>query len=251
MTSGAVSILTYHSLDETGSVISTAPAVFKAQMRSLQARGFKGVALGELLDGWEGRRDGSRDVAITFDDGIRNVAVEAQPVLEELGFRATLFVVAGRLGATNDWPGQAAGMPRLPLLGSHELRELDRRGVFEIGSHGTDHASLQGGSESVLQREVVDSQSTLEDALGHPVALFAYPYGRLDARAHERARGLYRAACGVRLRAAVALDDRHDLPRVDAYYIRHPRLFRLLETGPGRAYLALRSAGRRVKQALG
>lgn len=250
MTPDAVPILTYHSLDESGSVISLSPAAFRLQMHSLRARGFEGLALRDLLDAWDGRRSFARPVVLTFDDGFRSVAEQAQPVLAELGFRATVFVVAGRCGGWNDWPGQPPALPRLPLLARDELRALERGGVFEIGSHGFDHVRLERARDDVLEREVAASRQDLEALLGHEVALFAYPYGRFDAGAYERVRAQYRAACGVRLATARRGDDRHALPRLDTYYLRHPRLFRFLGTPLGRAYLGLRAAGRRVKQAL-
>jgi hypothetical protein len=43
-------ILTYHSIDESGSVISIAPAVFEQQVRWLAASRVKVVSLTDLLD---------------------------------------------------------------------------------------------------------------------------------------------------------------------------------------------------------
>src|SRR3954471_12903485 len=48
-----VPILTYHSLDETGSVISISPRIFQAQMRALHDQGFQAIRLIDLLNAWE------------------------------------------------------------------------------------------------------------------------------------------------------------------------------------------------------
>jgi peptidoglycan/xylan/chitin deacetylase (PgdA/CDA1 family) len=243
----AVPILTYHSLDDSGSVISVPPAAFREHMRGLRDKGFTGIALGRLVDAWDGR--GSlppRPVVLTFDDAFRNFAEAGRPVLEAAGFAATVFAVAGRCGQTNDWPGQLARVPRLPLLSAAELRDLAAAG-FEIGSHGLTHAALDGLSAQEAEREIVGSKRALEDALGRPVEVLAYPYGRTSAAIRGLAAAHYRACCGVAMAAARASHDRHALPRIDVYYLRRPGLFRTLGTPLGRGYLALRGFGRRLR----
>jgi peptidoglycan/xylan/chitin deacetylase (PgdA/CDA1 family) len=243
----AVPILTYHSIDDSASVISVGPAAFRAHMQDLRDRGFTGIPLGRLLDAWEGRAAlPPKPVALTFDDAFRNFAACARPVLESHGFAATLFAVAGRCGGTNDWPGQLPSVPRLPLLSAAELRELGTAG-FEIGSHGMTHAALDRLSAAEGEREVVESKRALEDAVGRAVDVLAYPYGRAGVSVRHVAAAHYRAACGVVLATARAADDRHALPRIDAYYLRRPGVFRMLGTPVGGAYLALRAAGRRVR----
>jgi len=244
---GAVPILTYHSLDDSGSVISVAPAAFRAHMRSLRDRGFSGIALGRLLDAWEGRASlPPRPVVLTFDDAFRNFAEAARPVLEASGFGATVFAVAGRCGGTNDWPGQLARVPRLPLLSAAELRELAAAG-FEIGSHGLTHAALDGLPPAEAEREVVGSKRALEDALGRAVEVLAYPYGRSGGGVRAVAAAHYRGACGVEMAAARAAHDRHALPRIDVYYVRRPGVFGAMGTPLGRGYLAVRAWGRRLR----
>jgi peptidoglycan/xylan/chitin deacetylase (PgdA/CDA1 family) len=242
-----VPILTYHSLDDSGSVISVSPAAFRAHMQALRDRGMAVLSLGRLLDAWEGRASlPPRAVVLTFDDAFRNFADAARPVLEPLGFTATLFAVAGRLGGTNEWPGQLARVPRLPLLTAAGLRELNAAG-FEVGCHGLTHAALDGLSRAEADREVVGSQRALEDALGRPVDLLAYPYGRSGTAVRALAAAHYRAACGVEMGAARSGHDRHALPRIDVYYLRPPRLFATLGTPLGRGYLAARAVGRRLR----
>ena len=243
----AVPILTYHSLDDSGSVISVSPSAFREHMGSLRDNGFSGIALGRLLDAWEGRASlPPRPVVLTFDDAYRNFAEAARPVLEAAGFSATVFAVAGRCGGANDWPGQLAGVPRLPLLSAAELRDLSAAG-FEIGSHGLTHAALDGLSAGEAEREVVGSKRALEDAIGGRVEVLAYPYGRTNAGVRGLAAVHYRASCGVEMRTARAGHDRHALPRIDVYYLRRPGLFRTLGTPLGGGYLALRGLGRRLR----
>lgn len=246
----SVPILTYHSLDDSGSVISVAPGVFRRHMDLLRERGFQGIALGDLLDGWEGRTAlPSRPVVLTFDDGFLNVAEHAAPVLDGLGFRATIFVVAGYCGATNDWPTQSPRVPRLPLCSWSDLVRLSD-GSFEIGLHGFNHTPLDGAAPEVERSEIVAAKRLVEERLGRAVRAFAYPYGVASPAARELVRQHYRGACSTRLAVAHRDDERHWLGRIDAYYLRRPWLFRLLATPLGDIYLGLRACGRAVRAAL-
>jgi peptidoglycan/xylan/chitin deacetylase (PgdA/CDA1 family) len=159
---GAVPILTYHSLDGSGSVLSTPPPVFRRQMQTFARRGFQGLALGQLLDAWEGRAPlPRRPLVLTFDDAFRGVLEHAAPVLAELGFRATVFAVAGYVGRTNDWPTQGPGVPRMPLCSWSELRDL--LPVAEIGGHGFDHRPLLESLDAEARgREVGGCRRALE-----------------------------------------------------------------------------------------
>jgi peptidoglycan/xylan/chitin deacetylase (PgdA/CDA1 family) len=49
------------------------------------------------------------------------------------------------------------------------------------------HADLTTLSDFELDRELAMSKSTLEDRLGKPVTLFAFPYGRFSRRVWEAA----------------------------------------------------------------
>jgi peptidoglycan/xylan/chitin deacetylase (PgdA/CDA1 family) len=246
----AVPILTYHSLDDTGSVISTAPEVFRRQMESLRDWGYQGIRLSDLLEAWEGEAVlPPRPVVLTFDDGFGNVLEHAAPVLQDVGFRATVFAVAGYCGAKNDWPSQPAAIPRLPLLSWSGLRELGQAGC-EIGAHGVTHAPLTQLGPPDARREILGSQAALQDGLGQAVTVFAYPYGLADALHRQIVGTHYRGACGVGLGLARPGHDRACLRRLEMYYYREMAQFRLFPTWMGPLYLALRSVGRACRAAL-
>ena len=246
--SKAVPILTYHSLDDSGAVTSVAPRDFREQMRILAERGFTGISLSMLLDSWEsGAQLPSHPVVLTFDDGYANVLEHAAPLLNDLGFRATLFVITGRCGQSNDWPDQLSGTPRLPLLSWSALAEMAGIG-FEIGAHGVTHRPLIRISRAEATREIEESKSAIEDQFGRPVQTFAYPYGLSDRATRQVVRQHFRAACGTRLDKAKPTHDRYQLPRLDVYYFRSPAVFRTFETPIGRAYLHLRAAGRELRK---
>src|SRR5688572_13678458 len=130
-------ILAFHSIDDSGSVLSYRRDELAALLDGLREEGVALVPLGELL---VPRRDGRHRVALTFDDGLRSV-LDALPLLR--GVPATIFVVAGRVGLDNRWPSQPAGIARFELLTWPQLAELRDAG-FEIGGHTATHPDLRG-----------------------------------------------------------------------------------------------------------
>ena len=96
---GSLTILTYHRVDEPSarpdlmpSLVSATPADFGSQI-ALVARDFDAVSLTDVLDALDDpRRLPRRAVLVTFDDGYRDFATNAWPVLREASVPATLFV---------------------------------------------------------------------------------------------------------------------------------------------------------------
>lgn len=68
-------------------------------------------------------------------------------------------------------------------------------GGHEIGSHGLSHELLPQCPNELIEKEVTDSKSRIEERLGHDVLSFCYPNGDVDDRTENAAREAgYRAA---------------------------------------------------------
>jgi peptidoglycan/xylan/chitin deacetylase (PgdA/CDA1 family) len=242
-------IITFHSLDDSGSVISMPPRRFARIVQEISAAGWLGCSVSEALAAWRVGDHRPRRVALSFDDGYRNLLDEALPVLRDAGFNATVFVVAGRCGKDNRWPGQPSSIPRLELLDWKQLEQLLAAG-WEIGSHGVDHLTLPALTRERAARELRDARELLQQRLGCDVPVFAYPYGALDATVRELAREVYDGACGTRLALATAADlaDPFELPRLDAYYLRGFSATKAIDSAIGRGYLTLRRWARQARQ---
>lgn len=188
-------ILMYHGVADVAedpNQLCVTPSRFAAQMAALQRLGLRGVAIGTLVDAMRaGRQRGL--VGITFDDGYVNVLEAALPELKCRGFTASVFIISGRLGGTNDWDDG----PSWPLLSASQVGELAAAGM-EIGSHSTTHLRLASLPASQLEAEVGGSRSSLGELVGAPVRGFAYPYGSMDAAARRAVRDAgYDYACAV------------------------------------------------------
>lgn len=226
-------ILTYHSLDDSGSVISVSPALFARQMEVLAGSGVPVARLTEL------RSSPAPAVALTFDDGFQNFAEVAAPVLARYRFPATVFLVSGYCGAANDWPSQWPGVPRLPLMTWSTIQGLSRAGV-EFGAHTATHPDLGRLDEAAMREEVLSSKRRIEDATGREALAFAYPYGSMPEPARRLVAEHFRAGCSTRLGYVTAGSRPETLERLDVYYLARLSLFRHLFASPARWYLALR-----------
>ena len=220
-------ILTYHSLDDSGSVISVSPHTFAQQMRSLATSGVPVAPLSDVL-----LRRGS--VAITFDDAFQNFSEVALPLLAKYNFPATVFVVTGFCGGFNDWEQYGHAVPRLPLMDWDRIRSAVAAGI-SFGSHTHTHEKLElANADEQMKR----SQDELQQRLGQASPLFAYPFGHVGRGVRDRAAALFSYACGTELGYVNGGSDKICLPRIDAYYLSQD--VPALMTARGRGYVSFR-----------
>lgn len=241
MNGGRSAILTYHSLDDSGSVISTSPSQFKRQIEFLAASGIPVVPLDQV-------RECPGSVAITFDDGFCNILDHAIPALERQRFPATIFVVSDYCGRGNNWPSQSAGIPSLPLMSWEELAGLPA--LISVGAHTATHPNLMRLSVSECEQEMRECQTRIEQSLGRPVRWLAYPYGASSPKVRSLASQFFDLAVGTSLRFLPSQCDPLDLPRIDTYYFRGWLSLERLFTPSGGLYLGARALLREMRGSL-
>lgn len=236
-------ILTYHSIDDSGSVISLPDSVFRRHAAWLGSGAVRVTGVGELL----ALDPDEEAVAITFDDGFANFGSTAWPILQEHGLPATLFVVSDHIGGTNDWGGKTdPAIPELPLLDWDSLGDLAERGV-ELGSHTRRHPRLPGLDPERLEDEVAGSAETIARRTGVSPIGFAYPYGAVDARSEQAVHRSYEWACTTELTWLSNRARPHRLPRLDSYYYRDTALIERWGSNAFRRHVRLRGSARRLR----
>jgi peptidoglycan/xylan/chitin deacetylase (PgdA/CDA1 family) len=215
-------ILMYHSVvdyERDPHLVTVRPERLEAQLWWMRRRGLVGVGVGELL---AAPRRGM--VGLTFDDGYRDFATEAVPLLLRHGFRATVFVIAGLPGGHNRWDPDGE---RKDLMTTDEVRAVADSGM-EVGAHGLTHVPLGAGAD--LGGEVAESRRLLADVVRRPVPGFCYPYGAHDdaaVRAVARAGFGYACATGRPARPGrfalprTYVGDRDGVLRLEAKRARH------------------------------
>ena len=173
MSKHCITFLMYHELEIPGRQLCQsepgytryvlAESTFRAHMQYLKGNGWQGASVSGTLPFRTGR-----NVTITFDDGCETDLLAAAPILRQVGFNATFFVICGRLGK----PG---------YLSPAQLKELSSQG-FEIGCHSMTHPYLTDVDENTLRHEIADPKSQLEQIIGRPVYHFSCPGGRCNPR---------------------------------------------------------------------
>lgn len=168
-------ILMYHQIGRSSerSSVHVSPETFERQMQFLKVHDYRVWPLEDVVAALKQRRKlPPKTVAITFDDGTLDTIQNAFPVLKQMEFPATVFMITDNIGR----PG---------WLSEEDLRVLDAGGVH-IGSHTVHHAFLPDiDDRQQVLRELTGSKRALEDILGHPVTLFSYPAGGVTESIRE------------------------------------------------------------------
>jgi peptidoglycan/xylan/chitin deacetylase (PgdA/CDA1 family) len=116
-------------------------------------------------------------LAVTFDDGYKDVLTTAAPLLAARGIPFTLFASVDHV---------RKGSPL--YLNEAELKALSRVPGVAIGSHAVTHRPLTSLSDQELSQELSSSKKYLEDLLGRSVEAVSYPYGAVDRRVRDAAK---------------------------------------------------------------
>lgn len=243
-----IHVINYHSIDDSGSVLSIAPALFRSHIQAWKRRGARFFTLeeAELFVRGESSVSAGLNILITFDDGLESVYREAFPILRDAGATATVFICTALMGRDNMWPGQPDWVPRMDIMTWDQASEMAEAGI-EFGSHLLDHPDLAEISEPEGKRQIVESSEEIERRLGTKPRALAFPYGRSTQANRRDAAEVYALAFGTRLGPTYSGGDPMDLPRLDAYYLKTRVIYENIDRPIGRAYLALRSAIRRLR----
>lgn len=176
-------ILTYHKIGpqfDLG-VNHQSPNQFYAQLKTLAEAGFSAVSLKQLSRLQPSLDD--KKFAITFDDGYENIYACAFPVLLELGFTATVFMVTGFAGKYNSWDFNF-GRKGFKHLTWEQIGEMAKYGI-SFGSHTVNHQDLSKLDRKYVEYELKISKETLEDKLGQEVKYLSYPFGKYNPLIQE------------------------------------------------------------------
>lgn len=168
-----VPILLYHRISAPpghvpGRALYVAPALLRRQVAALARAGYHGVTLTQVWRHWHGgARLPSKPIVVSFDDGYASQYRRGLPVLRRYRWPGLLNLQWNRVGV----PG---GLTRA------QVRALAGAG-WEIADHSFTHPDLTRVDAATLTHEVADSRTTMQRALGLPIAFFCYPYGHVDA----------------------------------------------------------------------
>ena len=216
-------VLTYHAIDAGGGVIATDPSWFAETLDALARGGLPRRST------WT---TGSRGAAPTSTAGSPWPSTTAcgrssrSPTSSRAtGVPATVFLVTDRDGPRQRLAGPARGRPQRAAARRGRSSSALAAPGFRFAAHGADprpaRPLLRRGRSTA---SCAAPATAIEQRLGRPCPLLAYPYGARSPRVRRRGRaalrGGLRHAARPRRRDAGPL---HDLSRIDAYYLRSRR----------------------------
>lgn len=214
-------VLCYHSVHPFKSIASATPHRFEAQIEWLQEH-CEIVPFNSIRDHTHASATGKPIVAITFDDGYEDNHRFAFPILSAHGVHATVFVTTGLVDRDEEVVRRFANLwgaseDEVRGLSWSQISEL-RVGGFDIGAHTRSHPVLSAMDDSEAREEIDGSRKTIEDHLGEPVRLFAYPFGKprhhLSGKTIEIVRKLeFESSATILYRGVRQDDDPLSMPR--------------------------------------
>ena len=158
-------VLNYHQVDNKNNPLAIPIADFDAQMKYLADSGCVTITPDELYAGLNGEIElPEKPVLITFDDGYIDNYTNAFPILKKYGLRATIFII----------PAFTSSNPA--YMTWEQLKEMEAGGIT-IESHTFHHPKLEELPDDEIRSELLNSKTTLEENLGHPIEFLAYPTG--------------------------------------------------------------------------
>lgn len=188
-------VLMYHHFsDEPGPGTMISGGRFREQMSALRDAGFQTVSLPQVRDYvYSGTPLPAKPVLITMDDGYASNLTIAAPILEELGFCATVFMIGCYEGEVLDyrsgnyiWEERFSYEQALPWV---------EKGVLDLQSHSFDmHRLIEEGigQRDGMFREEGETDAAYAAAIAEDVRQFrarregrvptefmalSYPYG--------------------------------------------------------------------------
>ncbi|WP_373531586.1 polysaccharide deacetylase family protein [Vampirovibrio sp.] len=210
-----------HLLHPERKHISMSPQGLSRFIRTLRLLGMRIVSMQEVLAATPDAINDHRSVLLTFDDGYTNNLLEALPVLEAEQCPATVFVLPGRYGGTNEWDqGHLPESQRDQLMSLAQMERMAASPLITLGSHGLYHRDFPTLAESDMVAELSESYQMLHQTFGENfLPVFAYPWGHYGPREVEAlSQSPYQAAFTVETRPWRSTDNIYQIPRFSAFY---------------------------------
>lgn len=230
-------VLTFHSVDDKDGVLSCKIDTFRQILETLKLKGIPVLTLDELLT-----TDVQKGVAITFDDGMRSVYLNALPLLREYQVPSHLFLTTALLDSEDYWPDSEQGVGSYRMLCRAQIAELAASGC-QIESHTHTHPDLAKAAVELLHEECEKADLIIESLTGRKPSYFAYPFGRHRQETRSYVRDRYRGALSTEL-AYLGHHQMWTVPRIDSYYLESGFVRGNLDSVTVRTYMKLRSLAR-------
>ena len=176
-----IPVLLYHKIDFPTEDVKirgafTAPQKFARQISHLKKKGFEFYTASELVKSYLANGEFPPNaISLTFDDGWKDNYLNAFPILQKFGIKATIFLVPTCIGQITD-KVTAEGEDEREHLAESDILEMSRYGI-EFASHSFNHKLFNQISAAEIEFEVTESKKFIENLTQKECSIFAYPAG--------------------------------------------------------------------------
>ncbi len=147
---------------------------FRLQMQWLKDQGYTAISPDDLMAAlWHGKPLPKMPVMMTFDDGYVDAYANAAPILKQMGFTGTFFIVT-------DWIDQ-----NKPGYLSWDMVKAMSRAGFSIENHSRTHEDFRNRSHDWYDSEILVPIKDIQAHTGIFPRFFCFPYGGYDNIAIE------------------------------------------------------------------
>ena len=204
-----IPVLLYHSISDDNSKMSLNLNTFENQIMYLKKNDYTSINFDEI------DQNKKKQIIITFDDGYKDVFVNALPILKKYEFKATCFFVTNLIGQDNSWDIKNKNFSKKEIMNLNDINQWISSGM-DIGSHSHNHLDLTKISEKNLLNELEFSRKILEDSFNINNDIFCYPYGKVNQNVYTLTKKIYsKAVTTNRSRYDSYKHDLHLIPRID------------------------------------
>ena len=204
-----IPVLLYHSISDVNSIMSLNVNIFENHIKYLKNNGYTSINFDEI------DLSAKKQIIITFDDGYKDVFINALPILKKYGFKATCFFVTNLIGQENIWDIKKKNYLKKEIMNFNDINHWISCGMH-IGSHSHNHLDLTKISEKNLLNELEFSKKILEDKFNTSNEIFCYPYGKVNQNVYELTKTIYNKAVTTnRSRYDLNKHNSHLIPRID------------------------------------
>lgn len=213
-------ILCYHSIGQSEwGVNDVTPQKFRRQIELALDAGYRFVPAIDLAK----NGGGEKDLAITFDDGLKSVLTEAAPILKEYGLPWTFFPVS-------EWSDNRHAFGDDFILTWRDIEDLLASGA-EMGSHSATHPDFGKIELPQMIDELGGSRDLFEKRLGFAPETFAIPLGQSNNWREEARKAATDAGYSIIYAQAEATRPNGTVPRTFITQFDGDRIFKAVLKG--------------------
>ena len=211
----SVTILFYHSIDNSGSTLSLSIDEFKQQINHLIQNNHHCLRLSDVISYINGKREVPRNsFCITFDDGYSN-SYASYLYLVERGLPFTIFIATDTVEKDSQIITTTVPEGLDSILTWEKLLALAKTGLVDIEAHGHTHQNFTDLDVADLERELNLPRCIILERLGKKSRYLAYPRGAYDKAIKDMVKEAgYEAALGIEPGVVKRNDDLWSIKRI-------------------------------------